>query len=262
MTRDTVGVMARHVSDVILFDKIFSSCPREYPSVSLEGMRIGFPSQWWAEVGSEAEATFRSALESMRGAGVQLVEVDVGLLLDGFTAEVPDHFFYTYEATRELARYLAFHRLNVSLTDLIARIATPAVQQIYRKMAALPLQGPPSPRDMLRVIATSLPKLSAMWHAYFDVFRFDVMVVPTTPIPSRPICDVQPLSEINGRREVMFSGDLPNFRNSSLLQPIPLSSSRLLCADRCGGVNVGFKFSAKKDFEHFMQFSLRCESTL
>lgn len=147
----------------------------------------------------------------MRGAGVELVEVDVGLLLDSFNAEVPDHFFYTYEATRELARNLAFHHLNVSLTDLIAKIATPAVQQIYEKIAALPLRGPPLPRDMLRVIASSLPKLSAMWHAYFDVFRFDVMVVPTTPIPCRPICDVQPLSEINGRQEVMFSGEFLNF---------------------------------------------------
>ena len=191
-------------------------------------MQIGFPSQWWAEVGWEAEATFQSALVSMRSAGVELVEVDVGLLLDSFNAEVPDHFFYTYEATRELARYLAFHHLNVSLTDLIARIATPAVQQLYEKIASLPLQGPPSPRDMQQVIATSLPKLSALWHAYFDVFRFDVMVVPTTPIPSRPICDVQPLSEINGRREVMFSGEPLLFRR----------------ADMCRGVIFGFVFSA------------------
>ena len=179
------------------------SCPLAWLCV----VQIGFPSQWWAEVGSEAESTFHSALQSMRHAGVELVEVDVGLLLDSFNTEVPDHFFYTYEATRELARYMAFHGLNVSLTDLIAKIATPAVQQLYQKIATLPLQGHPSPRDMLRVIATSLPKLSAMWCAYFDVYRFDVMVVPTTPIPSRPICDVQPLSEINGRREVMFSGD-------------------------------------------------------
>lgn len=54
-TRDTAGVIARSVTDVIMFDKIMSQkCRRSYPArVKVAGRRVGLPTDVWKLVGKE-----------------------------------------------------------------------------------------------------------------------------------------------------------------------------------------------------------------
>lgn len=47
------GVMARTVADIALFNSIFSTCNTTLPNVSLAGYRIGYPTNWWANLGTE-----------------------------------------------------------------------------------------------------------------------------------------------------------------------------------------------------------------
>ena len=47
------GVMARSVSDIAMFNKIFSTCNSTLPSVNLSGYRIGYATNWWANLGPE-----------------------------------------------------------------------------------------------------------------------------------------------------------------------------------------------------------------
>ena len=47
------GVMARSVADIALFNSIFSTCNTTLPNVSLAGYRIGYPTNWWANLGTE-----------------------------------------------------------------------------------------------------------------------------------------------------------------------------------------------------------------
>ena len=47
------GVMARSVSDIAMFNKIFSTCNSTLPSVNLSGYRIGYATNWWADLGPE-----------------------------------------------------------------------------------------------------------------------------------------------------------------------------------------------------------------
>ena len=52
----TPGVIARTVSDVMLFNSLFSDCSEAYPEVELKGMRIGYPTNFWADLGDEVSA--------------------------------------------------------------------------------------------------------------------------------------------------------------------------------------------------------------
>ena len=44
------GVMARKVSDIGMLNKIFSICNSTLPNVTLSGMRIGYATNWWANL--------------------------------------------------------------------------------------------------------------------------------------------------------------------------------------------------------------------
>ena len=47
------GLMARSVADIQFLDSILSDCPKEAHNVSLSGLRIGYPREWWSDVGQE-----------------------------------------------------------------------------------------------------------------------------------------------------------------------------------------------------------------
>ena len=47
------GVIARTVSDVALFNSLFSDCQEAYPDVELKGLRMGYPTNFWADLGDE-----------------------------------------------------------------------------------------------------------------------------------------------------------------------------------------------------------------
>ena len=41
------------MADVMLFNSIFSDCSEGYPEVALKGMRMGYPTNFWADLGEE-----------------------------------------------------------------------------------------------------------------------------------------------------------------------------------------------------------------
>ena len=45
--------MARTTADITMFNKIFSVCNTTAPDVALSGMRIGYPTNWWAALSNE-----------------------------------------------------------------------------------------------------------------------------------------------------------------------------------------------------------------
>ena len=62
------------------------------------------------------------------------------------------------------------------------------------------------------------PKITQLWHDYFDNLGFDVMLAPSTPITARPINASEPYSEVNGRLEpTMVVSICPISRSQILL---------------------------------------------
>lgn len=55
-------------------------------------------------------------------------------------------------------------------------------------------------RDHELCCTTDIPELKMLWQMYHDTYQVDVLVVPSTPITARPISDVEPYLNINGRK--------------------------------------------------------------
>ena len=52
-SRDTPGMMARTVEDIILMNSVLSTCNTSIPAVNLTGLRVGYATNWWAQVADE-----------------------------------------------------------------------------------------------------------------------------------------------------------------------------------------------------------------
>ncbi|CAK0784780.1 hypothetical protein CVIRNUC_007984 [Coccomyxa viridis] len=200
VSRDTVGVVARSVRDVMLFNTIFSDCSEGYPEVDLKGMRMGYPTNFWQDLGEETVAAYDKALAALKGAGVELVAMDMHVLTELSERIMPDESLYTYEMPRELSRYLYQHEYNLSLVDLVDRIATPHVKKYLEAMTFKSLNDYPTPKDYAEILDSYLPKLKALWHDFHDAYDVEIYVVPTSPITSRPIDDVEPYTMHNGHK--------------------------------------------------------------
>lgn len=47
------GLMARSVGDVKLLDTVLNSCSRKDRNITLKGLRLGYPVNWWQDIGQE-----------------------------------------------------------------------------------------------------------------------------------------------------------------------------------------------------------------
>ncbi len=56
--RMRTGVMARSMNDIILYDELFSDCerPAKAEISSLEGLRLGYPTQLWEGLDNDVGA--------------------------------------------------------------------------------------------------------------------------------------------------------------------------------------------------------------
>lgn len=45
--------MARSVEDIQFLDKVLSDCPNTEQNLDLEGLNIGYPREWWQDLGRE-----------------------------------------------------------------------------------------------------------------------------------------------------------------------------------------------------------------
>jgi len=45
--------MARSVADIQFLDTIFNRCPRKDTEIDLRGYKIGYPREWWHDIGDE-----------------------------------------------------------------------------------------------------------------------------------------------------------------------------------------------------------------
>lgn len=99
----------------------------------------------------------------------------------------------------DLNKYLASHNYSLSVAELAARIATPSTRSWVADF--LHASGPKiSASSYYDAVSTKVPHLRALWASLFDDASLDVIALPTTPLPSRPIFDVEPMVDLNGER--------------------------------------------------------------
>lgn len=184
-TRDTAGPMAVSMTDVELMDRVIAGGPA-VGAAELRGVRLGLAPEFLANLDADTKAAFDAALQRLRGAGVEVVNVPMPTLMQlngmvGFPVAM-------YEAHDDMVKYLRERGTGVSLQQLVAGIASPDVKGTYealvvpRKLPAPPPAGLTDTEPVYRAaMATHRPALIKLYADTFAQHRIDALVFPTVP---------------------------------------------------------------------------------
>ena len=200
-TRDTAGPMAREVADLVLLDGIITGARDKVTAAPLRGLRVGvYRDVFWKNLDAETERVATAALDRLREAGVEVVEVDMPTLAE-LNAKV-SFPVALYEAAEDLPRYLRRFRIPLDLKGLAERIASPDVKELFAS-AIVPGAKDAVPERVYREALATRPALQRLYAQTFAAHRLAALVFPTTPLPAAPVGDDQ-TTKLNG-------ADVPTF---------------------------------------------------
>ena len=200
-TRDTAGPMARTVADLVLLDTVVTGAKDKVAPAKLKGLRLGVEtSYFWHGLESETGKLSRAALDKLKAAGVQLVEVQMPGLADlNNKVSFP---VALYEANVDLAKYLKKYAVPLDVKGVAAQIKSPDVKGIFDSMV---VPGAPKamPAAAYKGALKTRPALQKLYADTFKKNRIAALIFPTTPLPAAPIGDDQ-TTKLDGK-------DVPTF---------------------------------------------------
>jgi Asp-tRNA(Asn)/Glu-tRNA(Gln) amidotransferase A subunit family amidase len=238
-TRDTVGPMARSVSDLVLLDTVITSASAPVQPPRLKGLRLGIPRAYFYEnLDAELASVIDTGLRKLRDAGCVLVDAvfsDIEKL-----AAISGRLSF-YECMADLSRYLNSHGSTITATQVVGQIASPDVRELYD----INVLGPKAPtlEWYQHAIAVDRPALQLAYRNYFKDHNIAAMAFPTTALPARPIGDDVEV-ELNGKKVPTFLTYLRNARPETTAGIPGLSLPVGLTA---AGLPVGLELDAPED---------------
>nr|WML69211.1 indoleacetamide hydrolase [Nicotiana noctiflora] len=182
-SRDTAGIIAQTVSDVILLDRIISKRTPPILPVCLKGLRFGLPTSYYydnldAQVALAAETTIRLLAKK----GITFIEADIPRLEDlNNRVSLP---IALYEFPFALQQYLRKFVENVSLNDVVRAIRSPDVANIISAQIG---EHQITRAEYLQARHSFRPQLQAAYRNYFERYRLDAIFFPTAPLTAKPI---------------------------------------------------------------------------
>ncbi|HEX5611459.1 MAG TPA: indoleacetamide hydrolase [Burkholderiales bacterium] len=200
-TRDTAGPMARTVADLVLLDAVVTGAKDKVAPANLKGMRIGVEKRYFfAGLDAETEKLTLAALEKIKAAGAEIVEVEMkelGALNDKVSFPIA-----LYEANVDLAKYLKKFGIPLDVKGVAAQIKSPDVKGVFDGMV---VPGAPKamPPEAYKAALATRPRLQKLYADTFVRNRIVALAFPTTPLPAAPIGDDQ-TTKLNGK-------DVPTF---------------------------------------------------
>jgi len=210
-TRDTVGLMATSVADVILLDQVVSGSSMPADVVGPAGLRLGVPGAFFNDnIDAETRQVIESALQRLRDAGVILIDADIDNI-GGLIAQTSFPIVF-YEVVRELPAYLDEYRTGVSYERLVRQIASPDVQGVFGLLA----DGGPIDDDGYAAAQTARDSMKNTFDAYFSDHQVQAILLPTTLLPARPIAGSDETVELNGERVPTFASYIHNTDHASI----------------------------------------------
>ncbi len=193
---DQVGPHARNVADLALFDHVITGEAMVDAPATLAGIRLGIAREFYFDrLDSEVERVTDTALDELRGAGVELVEADVPDLarLIGLTT-VP---IQMYHVMPMLTRYLADFEAGVTFEEAIEQ-ASVDIRDTFSKYVLPGGEFVVTEEDFITARDVHLPALRETLGDYFGSNNLDAMVFPAAQIAAPPIGhDTE--TELNGR---------------------------------------------------------------
>ena len=232
---DQLGPHARSVADLLLFDAALTGDPVESVPACLKGVRLGvIRSYYWTDLDPEVERIAEAALDTLRRAGVELLEGDlpeVQRLVGAISAPVQYHDF-----PLTMARYLAEHQAGVSFEQLIALASADIRRMMAHWLTPSGKHFVPAAQYQ-RIIAVDLPALKALYRGYFERSGVAGIIFPAAILPAPTIegseADTAQMVAIGGRRMPLDKAISRNISPGStaglpgLVLPVGLTSAGL-----------------------------------
>ena len=210
-TRDTVGLIATNVADIILLDGIVTGRKSSLDKVDVRDLRLGVPRAFlYDNVDVMALVIIEDTLQKLRAAGVTLVEADV----EDIEALVAQTAFpiALYEVVRQLPVYLEEFHTGVSYDQLVAGVASPDVQGVFGMLAG---GGPIDDADYAAAMAAR-QSMKESFRKYFAENNIDAIVFPTTLLPARSITGSDETVILNGAQVPTFPTYIHNTDHASI----------------------------------------------
>jgi indoleacetamide hydrolase len=200
-TRDTAGPMARTVEDLVLLDNVITGAKDKVTAANLKGLRIGvYKAYYFDGVDAETEKLTLAAIDKLKAAGAEIVDVDMPGLKD-----IDDKVSFPvalFEANVDLAKYLKKFDIPIDVQGVAAQIKSPDVKGVFDGMVvpgaqkAIPLQA-------YNAALAARPKLQKLFADAFANNKIAAIAFAMTPLPAAPIGDDE-TTKLNGQ-------DVPTF---------------------------------------------------
>jgi indoleacetamide hydrolase len=180
-TLDTTGVLARNVEDCALIDQIVTRAKTGPSDESdLKGAKFAYaPRQYLELIDSEIEAHFKVALQRLRDAGAEIVEIDLG---EDFAliAERSTWNIFFHETIQTIPGFLRRHNFPVSFEEIYNQLE-PGIKEVWRDVVLPSGSGFISPERYERAISIDRPELQRRFRGAFAHNGNEAFLFPTTP---------------------------------------------------------------------------------
>ncbi|KAK9829214.1 hypothetical protein WJX72_004532 [[Myrmecia] bisecta] len=234
-TRDTVGVQARTIEDLILFDAALrspnattavtgNSCAAPVDmNLSLQGVRIGMPMYYYNVSEQALKPYWDKALAVLTNAGAELVPLDVDYLVkmaDSIGNGDP------FQAPRELARYLYTHSYNLSVTQLYNQVSHPSIKA--NSLANMKTRiDVATPQAWIQFLAVDRPAYIKAANDLFALQSVSALILPTYVVSAPPIDQSEPLVWLNGalRNRISLTSHSGTALQTAISVPIGLDAA-------------------------------------
>ena len=215
-SRDTIGLLARTLEDIIFVDQLITSDTNPVRKIEPNTLRIGVPTvKSLGVIDTSIQNAFSETKALLVKSGIQLVEFDLGKFI-GLNAPLT-HPLIANEIEEDMAAYLARRKLDLTPDDIFAKI----VGKIEKSMlGSVTTTGKVSDAEYRQAIEFHLPALRQAYSDLFDNLNVDALLQPTTPMTATPIKNGETV--ILGGKEILALTAFTKFTN-------PGGNARLAC---------------------------------
>ncbi|PKH25303.1 hypothetical protein CIG19_05565 [Enterobacterales bacterium CwR94] len=174
VSRDTAGILAQRISDVIAVDAVISD-QHHVPCVTLDGLRLGVPRpHFWHGCDSAVLAAAEPALAQLQRRGVTLIDIDIPQVAE--LAVQAGYPMASFEMLRDLPHYLAQRRSRYSFKQLCAAVKSPDVRALLADAATV------SAARYQQALTDWQPLLVARYQQVFQQHQLDGLIFPSVPM--------------------------------------------------------------------------------
>lgn len=237
---DTVGPMARTVSDIRLLDHVLSGRPMVKGRTTLSGKRFGISSWAWEPMSEEVRIPMHRALERLAQAGIELVHIDLKEL--DILNEKVSPIINLYEPLASIPDFLRDYGRELWMRELtLDFVVEKMAGQEGRDMFERTLAGATA-QQYTEAISRHSPALTQYFVRKFRDHRLDAICLPTTLFSAREID--RPADECLKIGERIVSRFEGYIRNTTPISSAGLPSVSIPGGSTGAGLPVGLELSA------------------